>query len=133
VPRAPIQMCIRDSHGTVRFDNCAFWGPTDRCAVVEGKRGGTVSFSNCTFAEWPEDREMPAEQFPKREPCIDATGGTVMVRGCEFRDHKPQLRLGPGLRAAIVKDNLMHWPLDIRSEAPEAHVIVSDNLPLRPS
>jgi len=122
----PRSMMVRvgpRNRGTVRFSNCAFWGPTDRCALIEGQDIGMVCFANCTFAEWPEDRSIPPEQCARRDPCIAALGGSIMVRGCEFRDHKPQVHLGPGLRGAIVTDNIMHWPVDIRSEMTNGSVI----------
>jgi hypothetical protein len=125
----PRSMMVRvgpGNRGTVRFNNCAFWGPTDRCALVEGRDVGMVCFSNCTFAEWPENRGMPQEQRSKRDPCVAALGGSVMIRGCEFRDHKPQVYLGPELRGAVVTDNIMHWPVDIRSEMKEQAVIANN-------
>ena len=54
-----------------------------------------------------------------------------MVRGCEFRDHKPQVVLGPKLQGAIVSENIMHWPVDIRSEM-KKEAVIKDNLGLRP-
>ncbi len=131
----PRSMMVRvgpRNRGTVRFNNCAFWGPTDRCAVVEGDDIGMVSFANCTFAEWPEDRSMKPEQREKRDPAVAALGGSVMVRGCEFRDHKPQVYLGPELQGAIITDNIMHWPINIQSDM-KAPAIIKDNLGLPPS
>ncbi|MCC6488584.1 MAG: hypothetical protein IT364_13895 [Candidatus Hydrogenedentes bacterium] len=130
----PRSMMVRigpKNHGTVRFNNCAFWGPTDRCALVEGIEGAMVCFADCTFAEWPENREMPKEDLPKRDPCIEVLGGSIMVRGCEFRDHKPQVVLGPELQGAIISENIMHWPLDIRSRM-KKDAVIKDNLALRP-
>ncbi len=128
----PRSMMVRvgpNNRGTVRFNNCAFWGPTDRCAIVESSDIGFVSFANCTFAEWPENRKMPRELKPKRDPCIAALGGTLTVQGCQFRDHKPQIYLGPNLRGAIIANNVMHWPVDIRSEMKQP-AIIKDNLGL---
>lgn len=129
-PRSMMVKIAPTNHGTVRFNNCAFWGPTDRCALVEGIKGAMVCFSDCTFAEWPENREMPVKDKPKRDPSIEALGGSIMVRGCEFRDHKPQVRLGAGLQGAIVSENIMHWPLNIQSAMTKGEVI-ADNVELR--
>jgi hypothetical protein len=60
---------------------------------------------------------------------VAALGGSVMIQGCEFRDHKPQIYLGPNLRGAVVSDNIMHWPVDIRSEIAQ-RAIIHDNLGL---
>ena len=130
-PRSVMLRVTATNHGTVRFSNCAFWGPTDRCAVIEGKDIAMVSLANCTFAEWPEEQEkMPPEKGPKRDPCIAALGGSIMVRGCEFRDNKPQLYLGPELRGAVITDNIMHWPVDVRSDM-KKRAIIKDNLGLK--
>lgn len=75
---------------------------------------------------------MPQDQRSKRDPCITALGGTILIQGCEFRDHKPQVYLGPGLRGAIVSNNIMHWPVDIRSDMKQ-QAIVKDDLGLPPA
>jgi hypothetical protein len=128
-PRSMMVRVGARNRGTVRFSNCAFWGPTDRCAHIEGDDIGMVAFANCTFAEWPENRAMPRDQRWLRDPCITALGGSVLIQGCEFRDHKPHVYLGPNLRGAIVSNNIMHWPVDIRSEMTN-EAIVKDNLGL---
>ena len=128
-PRSMMVRVTATNRGSVRFNNCGFWGPTDRCALIEGDPIGMVTFSNCTFGEWPENREMSNEERKKRDPAVAALGGSVMVRGCEFRDHKPQIYLGPDLQGAIVTDNIMHWPIDIRTEM-KNQAIVKDNLAL---
>jgi hypothetical protein len=131
-PRSMMLRVGPRNRGSVRFSNCAFWGPTDRCALIEGDSIGMVAFANCTFAEWPENRAMPQDQRWKRDPCIAALGGSILIQGCEFRDHKPQVYLGPDLRGAIVSNNIMHWAVDIRSEMKQ-QAIVKDNLGLPPA
>lgn len=82
--------------GSVRFVNCAFWGPCHQIAKVGGR--GTVAFSDCTFVQWDQKKEG--------RHAIQATSGTVSVRGCEFRENKPQIELGEGVRRAIIADNI---------------------------
>jgi hypothetical protein len=82
--------------GTVRFVNCAFWGPCNQIAKIAGT--GTVGFSDCTFVQWDGDQ--------KGHPAIQAEGGSVLVRGCEFKENKPQIRIGEGVKQAIISDNL---------------------------
>ena len=36
-----------------------------------------------------------------------ATGGTVLVRGCEFQANKPQIELGEKVRRAVISDNII--------------------------
>ena len=33
--------------------------------------------------------------------------GTVLVRGCEFQEDKPQIELGEKVRRAVVSDNVL--------------------------
>lgn len=82
--------------GTVRLVNCAFWGPCNQIAKIGGK--GTVGFSDCTFVQWDRnDQGLEA---------IQADGGSVLVRGCEFRQDKPQVKLGEGVKHAVISDNI---------------------------
>ena len=82
--------------GSVRFVNCAFWGPCNQIAKLSGR--GTVGFSDCTFVQWDHRNEG--------RPAIQADGGTILVRGCEFRENKPQLELGESVRRSVISDNL---------------------------
>jgi hypothetical protein len=104
----PTMVRVAASHsGTVRFVNCAYWGPNKQIAVIEGS--GTVGFSDCTFMQWDKDREGRA--------AIQARGGTVLVRGCEFRDDRPQVEIGEGVRRAVVTDNVMTGEVRITNRA----------------
>ncbi len=82
--------------GTVRFVNCAFWGPCRQIASIAGR--GTVGFSDCTFVQWDA----------KHEGCsaIQADGGALLLRGCEFKEDKAQVELGEAVRQAVISDNL---------------------------
>jgi len=82
--------------GSVRFVNCAYWGPCNQIAKIAGK--GTVGFSDCTFVQWNRKNEQRA--------AIQVESGTVLVRGCEFQQNKPQVDLGEGVRRAVITDNV---------------------------
>ena len=93
----PTMVRVENGHdGTVRFVNCAFWGPCRQIANISGS--GTVGFSDCTFVRWDG----------KGEGCsaIEAEGGSLMIRGCEFKENKPQIELGQAVRRAVISDNL---------------------------
>ncbi len=95
----PTMVRVEESNtGSIRFVNCAFWGPCNRIAVVDGK--GTVGFSDCTFVHWGhrEDKEIHA---------IEAKGGTILVRGCEFKEDRPQVLLEKGVERAIITENVV--------------------------
>ena len=83
--------------GSVRFQNCAFWGPCHQIAKIAGN--GTVGFSGCTLVEWDRDREG--------RPAIQADSGTLLVQGCEFQQDKPQVCLGPKVRRAVISGNVL--------------------------
>jgi hypothetical protein len=94
----PTMVEVTANHtGSVRFVNCAFWGPCNQNARIAGR--GTVGFSDCTFVQWDRNKEGRA--------AIQADGGTVLVRGCEFREDKPQIRLGEAVRRAVITDNIL--------------------------
>ena len=93
----PTMVRVESNHsGTVRFVNCAFWGPCHQIANVAGS--GTVGFSDCTFVQWDGSREGCS--------AIQADSGSLLVRGCEFKENKPQIELGEGVRRAVISDNL---------------------------
>jgi hypothetical protein len=103
--------------GTVRFSNCAFWGPCNQIARIEGQ--GTVGFNGCTFVQWDgRNADLPA---------IEALDGTVLIKDCEFRENKLDVRLGPSVKRAIIGGNLVPktFRIDNRSMGKTA---ISDNL-----
>ena len=93
----PTMIDVKETNtGSVRFVNCAFWGPCHQIAKVAGR--GTVGFSDCTFVQW--DAKKAGRH------AVQAAGGTLLVRGCEFRADRPQVELGEGVRRAVITDNV---------------------------
>ena len=82
--------------GSVRFVNCAFWGPCNQIAKIAGR--GMVGFSDCTFMQWDHTKGGRA--------ALQAESGTLLVRGCEFQQDKPQIELGEAVRRAVISDNI---------------------------
>jgi len=93
--------------GVVRFVNCAFWGPCSQIAKLAGR--GTVGFSDCTFVQWDRKKEGLH--------ALQVDGGTILVRGCEFRENKPQIELGEAVRRAVISDNLINGKIRITNNA----------------
>jgi len=93
----PTMIRVENSNtGSVRFVNCAFWGPCNQIAKISGK--GTVGFGDCTFVQWGgKQHDLHA---------IQAESGTVLIRGCEFRQDRPQIQLGEGVERAIITENV---------------------------
>jgi hypothetical protein len=102
--------------GSLRFVNCAFWGPCNQIAKIAGK--GTVGFSDCTFVQWDSKGEG--------RHALQVAGGTALVRGCEFRADKPQIELGEKVRRAVISDNIITGKARITNNS-KATVNISNN------
>ena len=61
-------------------------------------RNNCRCFSDCTFVQWGGKKGD--------RPAIQAQSGTVLIRGCEFRQDRPQITLGEGVERAIITENL---------------------------
>ena len=103
--------------GSVRFVNCAFWGPCNQIAKLDGR--GTTGFSDCTFVQW-DDRDKEGRA------AIQANGGTVLIRGCEFQEDKPQVDLGENVRRAVISDNIFTGKARITTHGKNP-VVIGDN------
>ena len=108
--------------GSVRFVNCAFWGPCHQIARIAGK--GTVGFSDCTFVQWDRDKEGRS--------ALQVEGGNLLVRGCEFQEDKPQVEIGATARKVVVTDNLIKGRQRIGNQG-HGVVVVQNNAPDEPA
>jgi hypothetical protein len=114
----PTMVRVGPSHkGAVRFVNCAFWGPCNQIAKVSGS--GTVGFSDCTFVQWDKARDGRA--------AIQASGGSLLVRGCEFRESKAQVMLSEGVARAVITDNMIRGAVRIANRS-SGKVVVANNV-----
>lgn len=114
----PTMVAIGPKHsGSVRFNNCAFWGPCNQIARIEGS--GTIGFSDCTFVQW--------DSKGAGLPALQVESGTVLVRGCEFRESKKQIVLGPSVNRAVITDNVVRGPIRLENNA-KGTVVVSGNV-----
>ncbi len=95
---------LESNKGVVRFSNSAFWGPCNQIARIAGQ--GTVGFSDCTFVEWKKERAA-----------IQVAAGTVLVRGCEFRQNQPHISLGKDVDRAVITGNIFTGPAQIQNAA----------------
>lgn len=102
--------------GSVRFVNSAFWGPCNQIAKIAGK--GTVGFSDCTFVQWDRNKEG--------RPALQVEGGSVIVRGCEFEENKPQISLSEAVKRAVITDNLIKGKLRVTTQS-KGNIILSNN------
>jgi hypothetical protein len=92
----PIEIVVSPTCvGSVRLQNCAFWGPAAQNVVAHGK--GFVSLANCFFSSGRPNN--PGKSL------IEASDGKLQVQGCTFATPEPSILLGKGLKHAIVSGN----------------------------
>jgi len=113
----PTMVEVKSTHtGSVKFVNCAYWGPCNQIAKIGGR--GTVSFGDCTFVQWDGNKEG--------RHAIQAEGGSLVVRGCEFREAKPQIELGTNVHRAVITGNLIKGKEQITNHS-QGQVRIADN------
>ena len=92
----PVEVRIAETcNGSVRFVNCAFWGPALHNAVIKGN--GFVSFSDCYLSSWKEDT--------KDKALIVVESGRIQINNSTFATRQPSVELGPGVQHAIIQGN----------------------------
>ena len=103
--------------GSIRFVNCAFWGPCNQIAQLAGS--GTTGFSDCIFVQW--------DHLKQGRHAIQVESGTVLVRGCEFRENKPQVELKEKVKRAIVTENIITGKAQITNQS-AGSVAIANNV-----
>ncbi|MBZ0258876.1 glycoside hydrolase family 55 protein [bacterium] len=92
----PIELVVAKScTGSVRLVNCAFWGPSNHNALLEGN--GFVSFNDCYFSNSKKETE--------NMPLIVAKQGRLQINNSSFATAQPGVELGPELKHAIIQGN----------------------------
>lgn len=112
----PIELVVAKScTGSVRLVNCAFWGPSNHNALIEGK--GFVSFNDCYFSNWKEGSE--------KMPLIVAKSGRLQINNSSFATAQPSVELGPELQHAIIQGNNGVSGVQVINQA--KHAIITNN------
>ncbi len=113
----PVEVRIAETcSASVRFVNCAFWGPALHNAVVKGS--GFTSFTDCYFSS---DRKPSG-------PLLVVESGRVQVHNSSFATAQPSIRLGAGVRHAIIQGNNGAAGVSIQDET-AGRAILSNNEP----
>jgi len=87
------------NQGPVKLTNCGFWGVPETRVQIDKQGPSTLTLTSCHFTGWAAAQEG--------EPCIRASGGRLLVNGCEFMDQgKRAVSLEPGLVSAVLMGNL---------------------------
>jgi len=92
-----------DFNGVLQLNNCSFWGPAFRVALLRGP--GTTTFNQCNFVQW--DRGQPA---------LRAEAGVVGITGCRFQRDYPHVFLGEGVTGAALTGNLVTGPFRVERQ-----------------
>jgi hypothetical protein len=58
---------------------------------------------------------------------VQVESGSVIVRGCEFQEGKPQVSLGQAVKRAVITDNLIKGRLTIANQS-KGNVVQRDNV-----
>ncbi len=104
----PVEIIVgKENAGVLQLNNCAFWGPSNQIARIEGK--GSVSFVQCNFHYW--------DHAKKGLPAIQANGGNLVVSNCNFHRSGNQIYLGRELKSAVIFGNLMEKQINIENKS----------------
>jgi hypothetical protein len=83
------------NQGPVKLANCGFWSTDGTREQVRLAGPSSLVLTACHFNNW--------DQAGKGDPCIRATGGRLVVNGCEFMaGGKRAIILERGLKAATI-------------------------------
>jgi hypothetical protein len=99
--------------GILQLNNCSFWGPAFRVALLRGP--GTVTFNQCNFVQW--DRNQPA---------LRAEGGVVGILGCRFQRDFAHVFLGEGVKGATLTGNLVTGPFRVERQTKDTVEMVGN-------
>ncbi|KAL5502665.1 hypothetical protein EMCRGX_G009473 [Ephydatia muelleri] len=100
--------------GSIRFVNCAFWGPSNQIAKLSGQ--GTTGFSDCTFNAWD------AQKKGNSAIIVDGATGSLQVRGCDFQQDGNQINLSTTLKKAVITGNIFTGSTRIAGKARNTQV-----------
>ena len=104
----PVEIIVgEENSGVIQLNNCAFWGPSNQIARIEGN--GSVSFVQCNFVHW--------DHAKKNLPAIQANGGSLMVQGCKFHRGGKHIQLGKNQRSAVIFGNQTKGNIEIDNES----------------
>jgi hypothetical protein len=96
------------NQGPVKLTNCGFWPVAETGHLVDKSGPSTLILNACHFAGW--------DSANKGAACISASGGRLVVSGCEFMpEGKLAISLEPGLLAATVFGNLFRGEKAVRN------------------
>ncbi len=104
---AKVFMDIRPTNtGVVQLSNCSFWGPCPTIAQIDGK--GSASLNQCNFMNQGRGRGAWT---------VEAQGGDLTIQGCRFSIDRPDIKLGKGVKAAVISGNRFQKSKEIENQS----------------
>jgi len=106
--------------GTVHFNNCAFWGPSDRVALIWGS--GSVNFNQCNFYNWDGRRDNKVLSESESQKIlheqnkfhtIECHGGELTISSCRFGRDMSDILLNSDVSSAVIFGNTFVGDIDI--------------------
>ena len=82
--------------GKVSLVNCSFWGPIDRCVLMQAP-AGQFTASACHFVDW--------DNSGADAPAIHLEAGKAIVQGCTFVHEGLNVQVEPKTISAILMGN----------------------------
>lgn len=104
-----------DFNSVVQFNTCIFGGDPKTAVSFSGNATGRLSFQNCTFENWGQNRDVPA---------IYCYKGAVSLLGNTFNLDKLHVYLGENIKNAQILDNTFPAELKINNQS-ENEVLIS--------
>ncbi|HWX19587.1 MAG TPA: glycosyl hydrolase family 28-related protein [Candidatus Binatia bacterium] len=84
-----------ENRGPVKLANCGFWGTEATREHIRHSGASSLVLTACHFTGW--------DHAGKGDPCLRASGGRLVVNGCEFMDERKRaIALEKGLKAASI-------------------------------
>jgi hypothetical protein len=93
------------TNSALRIVNCAFWGPSNSNAVIQGT--GLVAFSASTLSYWDPKN---SGEFS----IVAHQGSSLMVQGCEFQKDANHIWLEKGVRRASIVGNMFAGKMRVK-------------------
>jgi hypothetical protein len=98
------------NQGPVKLTSCGFWSTDATREQVRHSGPSSVVLTACHFNHW--------DHAGKGDPCIRASGGRLVVNGCEFMaGGKQAIRLEKGLKAATILGCTFRGPQPIDDQS----------------
>ncbi len=69
---------------------------------------------------------MQWDRKKEGRPALHAESGTLLVRGCEFQEDKPQIELGEAIRRAVIAENIFTGRARITNHS-KGQIIINGN------